>query len=117
MRTTVLFLTYGFLTVASPAQTNAEMKQQAARTYEQADKEMNTAYKKLIGILNDEGRKRLREAQRAWIAYRDAQAGFDSHHFAGGTAEGLERTGSLNLITRERTKRLIADYLRFKDMY
>ncbi len=102
---------FGF---AAPAQTTAEMKYEVAAAYEQADKAMNAAYQKLMGVLNDEGKKRLRETQRAWIAFRDAQAGFDSHHFAGGTAEGLERLGSLNLLTRERTKRLIEDFERFK---
>lgn len=98
------------------AQTTTEMKEEAGQTLEKSDKEMNAAYQKLLKILNDEGKKRLQEAQRAWLAYRDTQAGFDSHHFAGGTAEGLERLGSLDQLTRERTKRLNADYARFKEL-
>lgn len=112
------FLVAGvILAVAAPAsvaQSTAEMKYEAAAAYERADKAMNAAYQKLLAVLNDEGKKRLRETQRAWIAFRDAQAGFDSHHFAGGTAEGLERLGSLDQLTRERTKRLLADFERFK---
>lgn len=93
------------------------MKSDASRAYGVSDKAMNAAYTQLMGVLNEEGKKRLKEAQRAWIAYRDAQAGFDSHHLAGGTMEGLERTGALNLLTQERTKRLREDFARFKDMY
>lgn len=109
-----------FLLVLSPlsvhAQSNAEMREQASVILDRSDKAMNQAYQKLLGILNDEGKKRLRESQRAWLAFRDAQAGFDSHHMAGGTGESLERLGSLNGLTEERTKRLQEDYQRFKDL-
>lgn len=108
------------LLAASPltvhAQTNADMQEQAAGILEKSDKAMNGAYQQLLKILNEEGQKRLRESQRAWVAFRDAQAGFDSHHMAGGTGEGLERLGSLNQLTEERTKRLQEDYKRFKDL-
>lgn len=101
-------------TLLAPAQTTLEMKQAAATTLEQSDKAMNVAYQKLVKVLNDEGRKRLKEAQRAWLAYRDLQAAFDCHHLAGGTMEGLEQLGSLNMLTEERTKRLKEDFERFK---
>lgn len=107
------------LLAASPlslhAQTTAEMKEQAAETLAESDQAMNTAYQKLLKILSEEGQKRLRASQRAWVAFRDAQASFDSHHLEGGTAEGLERLGSLNGLTEERTKRLTEDYERFKE--
>lgn len=109
-----------FLLSLAPAafsQATVELKEEASQTFEQSDKAMNAAYAQLMGVLNEEGKKRLKEAQRAWIAYRDAQAGFDSHHLAGGTMEGLERTGALNMLTQERTKRLREDFARFKDMY
>lgn len=120
MRTPALFMvvvvtaTSALMMAKVPAQSTAEMKFEAAEAFERSDKAMNAAYQKLMSVLNDEGRKRLKDAQRAWIAFRDAQAGFDSHHFAGGTAEGLERLGSLDQLTRERTKRLLADFERFK---
>jgi len=98
------------------AQTTVEMKEQAAASLDKSDKAMNAAYQQLLKILNDEGKKRLRETQRAWVTFRDAQAGFDSHHLAGGTLEGLEHLGSLDLLTQERTKRLVEDYKRFKDL-
>ncbi len=108
----VLFL---FLSPLSTfAQTTVEMKEQAAAELAKSDKAMNTAYQQLIKVLNEEGVKRLKVAQRAWLAYRDAQAGFDCHQLAGGTMEGLEELGSLDLLTQERTKRLKEDYERFK---
>ena len=102
--------------VAVLAQTNAEMKEEAAELLEESDKAMNAAYQQLLKILGDEGKKRLRDSQRAWLTFRDAQAGFDSHPMAGGTGEGLERLGSLNQLTEERTKRLKEDYNRFKQL-
>jgi len=108
------------LILSSPtvfSQSTVDMKQEASRTFEVSDKAMNDAYRKLMGILNEVGKKRLIEAQRAWIAYRDAQAGFDSHHFDGGTLEGLEQIGAMNMLTQERTKRLLGDFERFESIY
>jgi len=118
MRLLLIFpaLFFAVLTGVSHSQTMAEMKQDAAGEYEVSDKAMNRAYTKLTGILNEEGKGRLKEAQRAWIAYRDSQAGFDSHHLEGGTMEGLERIGSLNQLTQERTRRLREDFARFESM-
>jgi len=109
-----------FVLAVSPAtfaQSTADMKDDASTEHGVSDKAMNIAYANLMTVLNEEGKKRLKEAQRAWIAYRDAQAGFDSHHLSGGTMEGLEQIGALNLLTQERTKRLVEDCARFKGMY
>jgi uncharacterized protein YecT (DUF1311 family) len=116
VKLSILLCLLAFTPLATHAQTNTEMKEQAGRILDKSDKAMNEAYQQLLSVLNDEGKKRLRETQRAWIAYRDAQAGFDSHHMAGGTGEGLERLGSLNQLTEKRTKRLQEDYKRFKDL-
>ena len=111
-----VILLFAAAPVAVLAQTNAEMKEEAAELLEESDKAMNAAYQQLLKILGDEGKRRLRESQRAWLTFRDAEAGFDSHHMAGGTGEGLERLGSLNQLTEERTERLKEDYKRFKEL-
>ncbi|WAC20720.1 DUF1311 domain-containing protein [Luteolibacter sp. SL250] len=116
MKLPSLLCLLAFAPLVVHAQSNAEMKEEAASILDKSDTAMNKAYQQLLSILNDEGKKRLRETQRAWLAYRDAQAGFDSHHMAGGTGEGLERLGSLNMLTEERTKRLQEDYKRFKEL-
>jgi uncharacterized protein YecT (DUF1311 family) len=113
VKLSILLCLLAITPLATYAQSNAEMKEQAGIILDKSDKAMNQAYQQLLSVLNDEGKKRLRETQRAWIAYRDAQAGFDSHHMAGGTGEGLERLGSLNQLTEERTKRLQEDFKRF----
>lgn len=43
----------------------------STKIYIEADKELNEAYKKLVGKLDMEGRKLLKEAQLAWIKSRN----------------------------------------------
>ena len=114
MRTLLLFLLIAILPITASAQSTVEMKEEAGQALEKSDKAMNVAYQQLMKVLEDEGKTRLREAQRAWVAFRDTQASFDSHALAGGTMEGLEYMGSLKILTDERTKRLKEDYDRFK---
>ena len=117
MKTLALIILFMLPATFCQAQSMHEMKDQAHARYKESDKAMNTAYKLLITVLNKEGVKRLKISQRAWITFRDAQAAFDCHHFDGGSAEGLERLGSLDLLTKARTKRLLDDHKHFKDMY
>jgi len=44
--------------------------------HEAQDAKLNAAYKTLMGTLSADRRKQLRTAQRAWIAYRDANCEF-----------------------------------------
>jgi uncharacterized protein YecT (DUF1311 family) len=41
--------------------------------YQKWDDELNTYYKKLTNILDDEGKINLKEAQRKWIEFRDLE--------------------------------------------
>jgi uncharacterized protein YecT (DUF1311 family) len=112
----VTLVTLGaFMPCSASGQTNRQLIDGAIEQFEAADKKMNVAYQRLLGILDDEGKSSLREAQRAWIAWRDAQAEFDSHHFGNGKLRPLERWGSRMQTTEARTTRLLEDYKRFKD--
>lgn len=42
------------------------------------DEDLNEAYGELMATLDDEGKSRLRSAQRAWIAQRDSEFSFQS---------------------------------------
>ena len=42
--------------------------------YKAADKEMNAVYQKILGELEPSESEKIKKAQRAWIAYRDADA-------------------------------------------
>ena len=111
-----LFVFGGFIAHPALGQTNRQLIDGEIARFDATDKKMNAAYQKLLGVLEDEGKSTLREAQRAWLVWRDAQAEFDSHHLAGGKLRPLERWGSLILSTEARTTRLLDDYKRFKEM-
>ena len=87
----------------------------AYEEFDAADAKMNTAYQQLLGILDKHGKTTLKEAQRKWLAWRDAQAEFDCHALEGGKLQRMERGGSLRKTTETRTAQLLADYKRFKD--
>jgi uncharacterized protein YecT (DUF1311 family) len=93
--------------------TNHELTEMAFDEFAEADKKMNAAYQQLLGILDETGKRTLRESQRKWLAWRDAQAEFDSHHLEGGKLRAMERNGSLRQTTETRTAQLLADYKRF----
>jgi len=72
-----------------------------------ADAEMNRVYREVLSALEDEGAKsELRKAQRAWLAYRDASAGFMEAWYRGGTGVGAYRTQHVLELTKERTATL-----------
>jgi len=48
----------------------------------------------------------LLEAQRAWLAYRDAQCRLEGYAFLGGSAQPMILSGCLATLTRQRTQEL-----------
>jgi len=60
---------------ALPAQTQGEMNRDAASALQAADEELNSVYRKILADYadNDVFIASLKEAQRCWIAFRDAQ--------------------------------------------
>lgn len=82
------------------------MNRQAEADAAVADKELNTVYKKVLAALDDEGKALLKTSQRAWIAYRDAEAKFAADEMRGGSAAPLLYSGALASLTKERVKRL-----------
>jgi len=72
------------------AQSQGDMNAEAARAFEKADAELNVVLKKLVTVLDDDGKKKLLTAQRAWVVYRDTQATFDADAARGGSmARGM----------------------------
>jgi uncharacterized protein YecT (DUF1311 family) len=57
------------------AQTQAAMNAQARAEFEKADADLNKTYDALLAKLPDaEGREKLKQSQRAWLVFRDAEA-------------------------------------------
>lgn len=88
------------------AQSQHEMNQQAYDAFEKADKELNQIYAKVQAKLDKEGKEKLKAAQRAWVAFRDAQAELDADIMRGGSAAPMLSAGSKTQSTRKRVEEL-----------
>jgi uncharacterized protein YecT (DUF1311 family) len=100
------------LTSHANAQSQAEMNHQAAKDFEKADAKLNSTYAALMAKFPDaESKRKLKESQRAWIAFRDAEAAFAADQFRGGSAAPVLRWTSMTETTEQRIKQLKADFL------
>ena len=101
-----------FLLLAVPAvllcsQTQSEMNAQARAEFERVDAELNKTYKALLARLPDaESKRKLQESQRAWIAFRDAEASFAADQVRSGSAAPVVRYASMTQSTQQRIKQL-----------
>ena len=84
-----------------------EANQCAKIRLEDADIELNVVYKKLMRYLDKDAKAKLREAQRAWIKYRDKSAEFAAS-LAGGRVAALYYTNEKARITQQRVRELKA---------
>ncbi|MES2916064.1 MAG: lysozyme inhibitor LprI family protein [Pseudomonadota bacterium] len=96
--------------------TQMEMNQCAYDDWEAADADLNTAYQAAMRLLRSwddgmpEGEKggaeALKQAQRAWITFRDKACEAEGYAMKGGSAEPLLVYGCMRLLTEERTGHL-----------
>ena len=93
----------------SHAQTQAAMNVQARAESEQADAELNKTYEALLTRLPDaQGKEKLKQSQRAWLAFRDAEAAFASDQARGGSMAPTMRYAIMTELTQQRIKQLKA---------
>jgi uncharacterized protein YecT (DUF1311 family) len=94
--------------VASPlaAQTQATINASAAREAQTADRALNAQYQAALARISAPSRLLLRDAQRAWVAFRDAQCKFEINGVQGGTAVALVQAGCRKQLTELRTRQL-----------
>ncbi|HEY1123645.1 MAG TPA: lysozyme inhibitor LprI family protein [Haloferula sp.] len=89
------------------AQSQQEMNAEAAESFKKADKELNEVYAKVLANLDDEAKENLKKSQRAWVAWRDAEAAFRADAEArGGSMWPLIHEGVRGRLTKERVKSL-----------
>lgn len=102
----------------SNAMTTYEQNYCADKDLAEADKKLNEAYQKLLdGIAKTDGEKpfdakswekALRESQRAWVAFRDADCdGLVPMSWGGGTGTTAVVLGCKTAKTEARTKELL----------
>ena len=89
-------------------QTQAEMNVCAAQTFLRSDQRLNVAYNKLMKTVDPHRRPKLRAAQRAWLAYRDAQCAFEGSESEGGTMQPMLVSGCKSELTDARIEQLAA---------
>lgn len=85
------------------AQTQFEMTQCAHREFVKADAELNKFYNRFAAKLDEEKRAQLKEAELAWIKYRDATCDFEGAFYKGGTMRPMIQYACLARVTNDRT--------------
>jgi uncharacterized protein YecT (DUF1311 family) len=96
------------------AETQADMNECAARSARDSDAALNRIYPQIMRQVqaadrdagNKEGEQRLRAAQRAWVAFRDAQCQLAGWEALGGSMESLLVSGCIAEMTDRRVSEL-----------
>ncbi len=94
------------------ATTQVEMNQCSAKEAQDADKQLNDLYRTVLEKLTPDNKNSLRVAQRAWIAYRDADCAGEAELYKGGSIAPLIKTACVAKLTNERIaeiKRIYVD--------
>jgi uncharacterized protein YecT (DUF1311 family) len=88
------------------ASNQATMNQCAAQHNAAADKELNTLYQQITSRLksNPDGKKQLVGAQRAWVAFRDAECRFSASGVEGGSVYPLIYSNCTTELTKARVQ-------------
>ena len=73
-----------------------------------ADTKLNATYQALLSRLGPSDQARLREAQRAWIAFRDKECAFRSQDSDAGSAGATVVASCITELTQARTSQLKA---------
>jgi uncharacterized protein YecT (DUF1311 family) len=92
----------------SNAETQAEMNICAGQEYKTADAALNRVYQQLVAKLEPEEKAQLKDAQTAWIKYRDANCEFVADQYKGGSMRPMIHGLCLADVTRNRTTELKA---------
>lgn len=117
-------LAIGFLSAPAVAQevdcatamAQADLNQCAYQDWEAVDAQLNEVYGEAMSVLKswdaslpeDErgGAEALKEAQRAWITFRDKACEAEGYAMKGGSAEPLLVYGCMRVLTEERVNHL-----------
>jgi len=91
------------------AQTQASMNAEARADFQRADADLNKTYQSVLAKLPTvESKQKLREAQRAWVVSRDAEAAHAAKEADGGSMAPTLRYATMTQLTQERIKELKA---------
>ncbi|KRB04747.1 MULTISPECIES: lysozyme inhibitor LprI family protein [Pseudomonas] len=104
--TPLLFTSMAFAVDCENASDQATMNQCAAQQHAAADKELNALYQQITSRLksNPDGKKQLVGAQRAWVAFRDAECRFSASGVEGGSVYPLIYGNCTTELTKARVQ-------------
>ena len=88
------------------AQSQKELNDTAAREYKNADADLNSTYKRLLGILSQSDKNLLIAAEKDWLKYRDSHCKFEGKQYQGGSMQPMIINNCLAETTRQRTAQL-----------
>ena len=88
------------------AQTTRDMVVCAQSDYDMADADLNRYYQEQRASLDEKGKIILRDAQRAWIKYRDAECARVADFARGGTLASVLQVSCLADLTAKRANDL-----------
>jgi len=94
------------------ATTQLEANECYKAEYLKSDAKLNATYHALRQKLSSQSREKLRNAQLAWIKFRDANCEFVATEYEGGTASSLSRSICLKTMTEKREVELQEEYRR-----
>lgn len=86
--------------------TQLDMNECAAQRFEAARARLELHYGTALGCLNTESAEELRQVQRAWLAYRDAECQWQAAPYEGGSIQPLVFVGCLAELTERRADAL-----------
>ena len=92
-----------FAATAVLAQSQTALNTSAAQNLRRADQALNAQYTATTAALSTPSRPLLRDAQRAWITFRDQQCRYESSAVRGGSAFAMVQSDCLARLTVERT--------------
>jgi uncharacterized protein YecT (DUF1311 family) len=92
------------------------MNRQAGKELLKADNELNAVYARLLRASDHASALKLKAAEKAWIAYRDSEAAYESTSNEGGSIYPLVLDKILTDMTEQRTE-LLKDILRRGNEY
>ncbi|HET6934674.1 MAG TPA: lysozyme inhibitor LprI family protein [Candidatus Angelobacter sp.] len=92
------------------AGTTVETTNCYADELKKADAELNKIYKAALADLEGKDAVKLRKAQRAWMAYRDAQCDAEYGTWGGGSGGPAAHLACLGRLTHQRTAEIRETY-------
>lgn len=102
----VVFTATALAASGAVAQTQSALNATAAQNLRRADQALNAQYTTTTGRLSTPSRTLLRDAQRAWITFRDQQCRYEASAVQGGSAYPMVQSDCLARLTVERTRDL-----------